>query len=121
MLSGALGENNKYTYNLSASHDNRSGTSANVGAGWTGSVASVNGSYSTGDGYNSTSLGLSGAVVAHSGGVTFTPYNSDTYALVEAKDAKGAKMSGLCRNNGRQLWLCPLPVLVTVSDEPGRH
>lgn len=94
MLSGALGENNKYTYNLSASHDNRSGTSANVGAGWTGSVASLNGSYSTGDGYNSTSLGLSGAVVAHSGGVTFTPYNSDTYALIEAKDAKGAKMSG---------------------------
>lgn len=94
MLSGALGENNKYTYNLSASHDNRSGTSANVGAGWTGSVASLNGSYSTGDGYNSTSLGLSGAVVAHSGGVTFTPYNSDTYALIEAKDAKGAKMTG---------------------------
>ncbi len=94
MLSGALGENNKYTYNLSASHDNRSGTSANVGAGWTGSVASLNGSYSTGDGYNSTSFGLSGAIVAHSGGVTFTPYNSDTYALIEAKDAKGAKMTG---------------------------
>lgn len=94
MLSGALGENNKYTYNLSASHDNRSGTSANVGAGWTGSVASLNGSYSTGDGYNSTSFGLSGAIVAHSGGVTFTPYNSDTYALIEAKDAEGAKMTG---------------------------
>lgn len=94
MLSGSFGENSKYTYNLSAAHDNRSGTSANVGAGWTGSVASLNGSYSTGDGYNSTSLGLSGAVVAHSGGVTFTPYNSDTYALIEAKDAKGAKMSG---------------------------
>lgn len=94
MLSGSFGENNKYTYNLSAAHDSNGGTSTNVGAGWTGSVATVNGSYSTGKGYNSTSLGLSGAVVAHSGGVTFTPHNSDTYALIEAKDAKGAKMAG---------------------------
>ena len=94
MLSGTLGEQNQYNYNLSGSHDSHSGTSANIGAGWTSSIATVNGGYSTGKNYHSTSLGLSGALVAHSGGVTFTPYNSDTYALVEAKDAKGAKISG---------------------------
>lgn len=93
MLSGSLGEDGKYSYSLGASHD-EGGTSGNISAGWTGSVASVTGGYSAGSGYHSTSLGLSGALVAHSGGVTFTPYNSDTYALIEAKDAKGARLSG---------------------------
>ncbi len=93
-LSGSLGENNKYNYSLSASHDKQSGTSGNISGGWTSSIATVNAGYSTGDDYHSTSLGLSGGLVAHSGGVTFTPYNSDTYALVEAEDAKGASISG---------------------------
>ncbi|QOV69995.1 fimbria/pilus outer membrane usher protein [Citrobacter sp. BDA59-3] len=94
MISGTLGDQNQYNYNLSGSHDSQSGTSANIGGGWTSSIATINGGYSTGKNYHSTSLGLSGALVAHSGGVTLTPYNSDTYALIEAKDAKGAKISG---------------------------
>lgn len=93
MLSGSMGKDGKYNYNLTASHD-QGGTSGNISGGMTGSIATVNGGYSTGSGYHSMSLGLSGALVAHSGGVTFTPYNSDTYALVEAKNAKGAKLSG---------------------------
>lgn len=94
MLSGTLGDDGKYNYNINASHDSQGGTSGSLSAGWTSSMATLNGSYSAGDGYHSSSLGLSGALVAHSGGVTFTPYNSDTYALVEAKDAKGASISG---------------------------
>lgn len=94
MLSGGLGENNKYGYNLTAAHDNASGTSGSLGGTWQSRAATINGSYSMGKNYNSRSIGLSGAMVAHSGGVTLTPFNSDTYALIEAKGAEGAKVSG---------------------------
>lgn len=35
-------------------------------------------------------LGSSGTVVLHSGGVTFGPYASDTFALIHADGAQGA-------------------------------
>lgn len=93
-LSGSFGGDNQYNYNVSGSHDNYSGSSGSVSGSLEGSKATVNGSYSTGSGYNSTSMGMSGGIVAHSGGVTFSPYNSDNYALIEAKGAEGAKVAG---------------------------
>lgn len=94
MVSGTFGENNKYNYNMTASHDKYSGTSSSVGAGWQGSAATLNGSYSQGRDYKSTSLSMNGAAVVHSGGITLSPFNSDTFALIEAKGAKGAKVAG---------------------------
>lgn len=93
-LSGSLGGDNQYNYNVSGSHDNFAGSSGSVSGSWEGSKATVNGSYSTGSGYSSTSVGMSGGMVAHSGGITFSPYNSDNYALIEAKGAEGAKVDG---------------------------
>lgn len=93
-LSGSLGENNKYSYNATAAHDNTNGSSGSIGGTWQGRVATLSSTYSSGNNYHSTSLGLSGSMVVHSGGVTLSPYNSDTYALVEAKDAAGAKVAG---------------------------
>lgn len=94
LISGGFGENNKYNYNISASHDNSSGSSGSFGASWQGRAASVNGSYSTGRDYHSTSLGMNGTLIAHKGGITLTPFNSDTYALIEAKGASGATVAG---------------------------
>lgn len=94
MLSGGLGENNKYAYNITAANDKSAGTSGSLGGTWQSRIATINGSYSMGKNYNSRSVGLSGAMVAHSGGLTLTPYNSDTYALIEAKGAEGAKVAG---------------------------
>lgn len=94
MLSGSVGDENQYSYNLSAAHDNRSGTSGSVSGSWQNRLAQMTGSYGAGKHYKSASVGMSGGVVIHSGGVTFTPYNSDSYALVEAKGAEGAKISG---------------------------
>lgn len=93
-ISGVFGENNKYNYNVTGSHDNYSGSSGSLGMGWMGSAATVNGSYSQGQSYKNTSLSMSGAAVVHSGGVTLSPFSSDTFALIEAKGAKGAKISG---------------------------
>ena len=47
---------------------------------------------STGNGYWQASGNAQGALAVHSGGVTFGPYLSDTFALVEAKGAEGAKL-----------------------------
>ncbi|EMK1730712.1 fimbrial biogenesis outer membrane usher protein [Salmonella enterica] len=93
-ITGSFGGEKQYGYNVSAAHDNYAGSSGSVSGSWEGSKATVNGSYSTGSGYNSTSVGMSGGIVTHSGGVTFSPYNSDNYALIEAKGAEGAKVSG---------------------------
>ncbi|MCO4157243.1 fimbria/pilus outer membrane usher protein [Citrobacter amalonaticus] len=93
-LSGSFGQTNQYSYNISGSHDNYSGSSGNVSGSWANSKATLNGSYSTGSGYNSTSVGMSGGLVVHSGGITFSPYNSDSYALIEAKGAEGAEVAG---------------------------
>lgn len=93
-LSGALGEKNQYSYNLSAANDNFSGTSGSVSGTWQNYLTQLTGSYGEGKNYRSSSVGMSGGVVVHSGGVTLTPYNSDSYALIEAKDAKGANVSG---------------------------
>ncbi|WP_213132935.1 fimbria/pilus outer membrane usher protein [Citrobacter sp. FP75] len=93
-LTGSLGDDSQYSYNLNAAHDNNSGTSGSVGGSWEGSRATLDGSYSAGSGYSSTSVGMKGGIVAHSGGITFSPYSSDSYALIEAKGAEGAKVSG---------------------------
>lgn len=47
---------------------------------------------SKGRGYWQASGNAQGAVVAHSGGLTLGPYISDTFALVEAKGAEGARL-----------------------------
>lgn len=49
-------------------------------------------SASKGEGYWQTSGSARGAIAIHSGGVTFGPYLGDTFALVEAKGASGAKI-----------------------------
>lgn len=114
-LSGTLGERNKYNYNMTASHDKYGGTSSSLGAGWQGSVATLNGSYSQGKGYKSSSLSMSGAAVAHSGGVTLSPFNSDTFALIEAKGAKGAKVAGYAGAEVDRFGYALYPSLVPYS------
>lgn len=47
-------------------------------------------SYSQGSGYKQLGLGTSGTLVIHSGGLTYGPYVSDTFALVQAPGATGA-------------------------------
>lgn len=90
MISGSAGEDNQLSWNASGMHDGDAGTSAGFGGSYRGSVAQMSGSYSQGPDYHSTSLSMSGAMVAHSGGLTLSPYNSDTFTLVEAKGAEGA-------------------------------
>src|SRR5262249_50004546 len=57
-------------------------------------VATFSGSASKGSNYSQRSAGISGGMVAYSGGVAFTPSLGDTVAVVEAKDAAGARLAG---------------------------
>jgi outer membrane usher protein len=92
MVSGTAGENNQYSWNASGSNDSEGGSSGSFGGSYRSRIAQMSGSYSQGQDYRSTSFGMSGTLVAHSGGVTFSPYTGDTFALVEAKGAEGASI-----------------------------
>lgn len=93
-LSGVSGEESQFSYGVTAMHVNQNvGTSGTLSGNYRSVSSSLMASASTGKSYRSASAGMSGTVVGHSGGLTFTPYTSDTFALVEAKGAEGAKVS----------------------------
>ncbi|MBD9634544.1 fimbrial biogenesis outer membrane usher protein [Pseudomonas sp. PDM19] len=94
-LSGTAGADRQYNYGVTAGHDGAGGTnSASVNGQYTGPKAMFGATASTGEGYDSLSLNASGSVVAHSNGVTFTPYRGETMAVITAKGAEGAKVVG---------------------------
>lgn len=91
-ISGAAGSENQYSYGVSALH-NQGGSSGSVNGQYRAPYTSLNAAYSTGRNYHSESVGASGTLIAHSGGVTASPYVAETFALVEAKGASGAHVS----------------------------
>ncbi|WP_455287629.1 fimbria/pilus outer membrane usher protein [Cupriavidus necator] len=96
-LTGALGVDNAFTYALNAGYSGGGGTASagSVGAsvGYVAPVATLSGSASTSRNYTQASLGISGGIVAYAGGVAFTPTVGDTMAIVEARDAAGARIA----------------------------
>lgn len=91
-LGGTLGEDNAYSYGASISNDGNS-SSASFGGGYRGAFATWSASASKGQAFTQASLGVSGGLVAHPGGVTFANQLGDTIGIVEARDAKGAKIA----------------------------
>ncbi len=93
-LSGTAGMENQFSYGVTAMNANQGmGSSGSLSGNYRSPATALSGTVSTGKGYHSASAGMNGTVLAHSGGVTFTPYTSDTFALVEAKGAEGASVS----------------------------
>lgn len=94
-VSGTAGEDRQYGYGVNFAHDGASNNkSASLNGQYTGARAMLTAALGRGDGYTSTSLGASGTLVAHTGGVTMTPYRGDTMAVVSAPGAEGAKVAG---------------------------
>jgi len=91
--SGMLDEAMTTNYNLSLTRD-RENNQTTVGGNVQKrtSFATLGLNASQGDGYWQASGNAQGAFVAHSGGVTTGPYLGDTFALIEAKGAEGAKI-----------------------------
>jgi outer membrane usher protein len=105
-LSGSLGEDRQYNYSAFTNYDyDKNGSnsvSGGVNGSWAAPYAFVGGSVSAGQGYQQYGANMSGGLVAYSGGVVFTPMLGETSAIVEAENAKGARItnySGLRLDN----------------------
>jgi len=100
-LSGSAGQDSDFTYSLYSSydkyrdvhqgrdHDTRWGTNVQERT----RMGTVRASYARSDDYHQLGLGTAGTLAIHGGGVTYGPYASDTFALVQAKGASGARIN----------------------------
>jgi outer membrane usher protein len=97
-LSGTAGIDERYSYGASASHasgDDRLGSvgsTANLNAGYRGSHVQLNAGFGAGSGYSQASFNAAGGIIAYAGGVGFSQSLGDTVAIVQAPDAKGARV-----------------------------
>jgi outer membrane usher protein len=97
-ISGTLGQDNAFSYGVNGNYtdggrDGRSTASGGGNLGYMSPFAQLMVNGSVGRNYSQVGAGISGGVVAWRNGVAFTPNMSDTVAIVEAKDAAGARVS----------------------------
>ncbi|NBJ36914.1 fimbria/pilus outer membrane usher protein [Serratia fonticola] len=93
-VSGTTGMDNQLSYGATAINANQgNGVRGSLSANYRSSLSALSGTYSTGQGSQSMSAGMSGTVIGHAGGMTLSPYTAVTFALVEAKGAEGASVS----------------------------
>ncbi|NYH26353.1 fimbria/pilus outer membrane usher protein [Paraburkholderia bryophila] len=98
-VGGSLGDANQYSYNAYGTYGTSSGgnggSSANAGASGTyrAPYAQMTASASSGSQSSQVSAGISGSVVVHPGGVTLSQTVGDTFGIVEAPGAAGAKVT----------------------------
>lgn len=96
-VAGTAGENRQYAYSGFVNHDfykkNSNKTTGGLSGGWTSPWSTVGGSLSAGQGYQQYGMYLSGGMVAWQDGLVLTPVMGGTMAIVEAKNAGGAKVS----------------------------
>lgn len=96
-VTGTLGEDAAFAYGINAT---RTGggvapgdTSLGANATYVSPLATVSGTASKSRNYTQISAGLAGGIVAYAGGMAFTPTPGETMAVVEAKDAAGARIA----------------------------
>lgn len=94
-LSGSLDTEQPISYGISYSRDNDHRSSLGLTGQTSTSVGNIQGTLSHANNYNQGSVSMQGAVVIHRGGVTAGPYLGETFALIEAKGASGAKVQGV--------------------------
>lgn len=94
-LTRAAGQEVGPAYGLSAGRSSGDSRTTEIAGdvAYRTSKATVTGSASRSNSYSQVGAGLSGTVVAYAGGLAFAPEVSDTIAIVEAKDATGARVS----------------------------
>ncbi|WP_454757023.1 fimbria/pilus outer membrane usher protein [Cupriavidus campinensis] len=97
-VTGSYGVDNAFSYGLNAGYTGGGSashaTSVGGNASYQSTLAAFTGGASKSNTYTQASAGISGGVVAYSGGVVLTPSLGDTLAIVEAKGASGARVGG---------------------------
>jgi outer membrane usher protein len=97
-VTGTLGVDNAFSYGVNATltdggHDESGSVGAGGNIGYVSPFALLTANASVGRNYSQVGAGVSGGVVAWRNGVAFTPNMGDTVAVIEAKDAAGARLA----------------------------
>lgn len=96
-LSGSAGENNQYNYGAYVSSERADNSGRNntlsLNATWLSPYATVGGSYTKSSDYDQYGASLSGGIVAYHDGVVLSPELGETIAVVEARNAAGARVT----------------------------
>lgn len=94
-VSGTTGADDQFSYGATGTHYNQSqGGSLVLDGQYRSPYTTLLGSYGAGLHYQSSSVGITGTLLAWQGGLVMTPYTSNTFAIVDAPGAAGAKVSG---------------------------
>ncbi|KVP61081.1 fimbria/pilus outer membrane usher protein [Burkholderia ubonensis] len=94
-LSGSALRDDRLSYSVTGNRSSGGGRASNDGSGtivYRGAYGEVSATAGAGIGYQQGSLGVRGGVVAHRGGVTLAQPLSETFAIVNAPDAAGARV-----------------------------
>ncbi|RKF49813.1 fimbria/pilus outer membrane usher protein [Paraburkholderia fungorum] len=93
-LIGTAGTNDEYSYSLNASRDTGyHTTSAGATVGRNTSIGAFGLGYTYGSDSSAFSAYARGSLVAHRGGLLLGPYVGDTFGIVEADGAAGARLT----------------------------
>jgi outer membrane usher protein len=92
-LNGQLFDDRNSFYSLQAGHDSNTGSSGFGKLSTTTAYGRFDAGYGQGRDYQALSMGASGSVVAHAGGVNFGQPLGETFALVQVKGVSGARLS----------------------------
>lgn len=92
-FSGSTGVDNNISYSATLTNERGGGNNSSVSGEYRNRFATMHSSYSYGHDFRQFTLGASGSIVAHSGGITMTPQRGQTMVLVEALDAVGASVT----------------------------
>ncbi|HFZ8994128.1 TPA: fimbria/pilus outer membrane usher protein [Citrobacter freundii] len=114
-LNGSLLEDGRLSYAVSTGYDETSHSTNNASLGYQGQYGNVYGGYSYSTTNRQLSGSLSGGIIAHRGGVTLSQPLSETFTLVEAKEASGVGIS-----NQPGVRIDPLGYAVVTSTIPYR-
>lgn len=91
-INGVLGQDRALSYSLSASDGGGSKGNASAYAAYQGSRGNANAGYSRSGDYRNLSLGASGSVALHRGGMNLGPPVGEGFALIHADGAQGARV-----------------------------
>jgi len=92
LINGTWGESNQLSYSASA-NQSAGGNSFAADGQYRSTYAGLSASVSAGSGYSQQSVGATGGVVVHPGGVTLANQMTDTIGIVEAIGAQGARVT----------------------------
>lgn len=96
-INGSFGSTSQYNYGATASYADTGDSSITVAGniGWQAAYANLNAGYSYASHYQQASMGASGGLVVHHGGITLSPSLDlvSPIGIVEAPDATGARVA----------------------------